>query len=90
MRRPLDIYDIATALFWISLHMRKIWFSFFYQCRERHIFYILNTLLIKNKFLFRKRRKLRIDKPLDDIPVQKLHKKHLHMDDFVFLHNDMS
>jgi hypothetical protein len=30
MRRPLVIYDIATAPFWISLYiyMRKIWFSF--------------------------------------------------------------
>ncbi len=29
MRRPLDF---ATDPFWISIHMRKIWFSFFYQC----------------------------------------------------------
>ncbi len=28
MRRPLVIYDFATAPFWISLYMRKIWFSF--------------------------------------------------------------
>ncbi len=25
---PLVIYDFATAPLWISLHMRKIWFSF--------------------------------------------------------------
>ncbi len=31
MRRPLVIYDFATAPFWISLYMRKIWFLF-YQC----------------------------------------------------------
>ncbi len=31
MRRPLVIDDFATALFWISLFMRNIWF-FFYQC----------------------------------------------------------
>ncbi len=31
MRRPLVIYDFATALFWISLYMRKVWF-YFYQC----------------------------------------------------------
>ncbi len=30
MRRPF-VYDFATAPFWISLYMRKIWFSF-YQC----------------------------------------------------------
>ncbi len=28
MWRPLVIYDFATAPFWISLHIRKIWFSF--------------------------------------------------------------
>ncbi len=28
MRRPLLIYDFATAPLWISLYMRKIWFSF--------------------------------------------------------------
>ncbi len=28
MRRPLVIYDFATAPFWISLYMRKILFSF--------------------------------------------------------------
>jgi hypothetical protein len=28
MRRPLVIYDFATAPLWISLHMRKILFSF--------------------------------------------------------------
>ncbi len=28
MRRPLVIHDFATAPFWISLCMRKIWFSF--------------------------------------------------------------
>jgi hypothetical protein len=27
-RRPLVIYDFATAPFWISLYMRKILFSF--------------------------------------------------------------
>ncbi len=31
MRRPLVIYDSATAPFLISLYMRKIWLSF-YQC----------------------------------------------------------
>ncbi len=34
MRRPLVIYDFATAPLWISLHMRKIRFSF-YQGRDR-------------------------------------------------------
>ncbi len=28
MRRSLVIYDFATAPFWISLYMRKIWFLF--------------------------------------------------------------
>ncbi len=28
MRRPLVKYDFATAPFWISVYMRKIWFSF--------------------------------------------------------------
>ncbi len=28
MRRPLVIYDFATAPFWNSLYLRKIWFSF--------------------------------------------------------------
>ncbi len=28
MGRPLIIYDFATAPFWISLNMRKIWFPF--------------------------------------------------------------
>ncbi len=32
MRRPLVIYDFATAPFWISLYMRKIWFSFLSVC----------------------------------------------------------
>ena len=31
MRRPLVIYDFATAPFWISLYMRKFYFLF-YQC----------------------------------------------------------
>ncbi len=29
IRRPLVIYDFATAPLWISLYMRKLWFSFF-------------------------------------------------------------
>ncbi len=29
-RRPLAIYVFATARFWISLYMRKIWFAFYY------------------------------------------------------------
>ncbi len=28
IRKPFLIYDVATAPFWISLYMRKIWFSF--------------------------------------------------------------
>ncbi len=28
IRKPLLIYDFATAPLWISLYMRKIWFSF--------------------------------------------------------------
>jgi hypothetical protein len=28
MRRPLVIYDFATAPFWISLYLRKVLFSF--------------------------------------------------------------
>jgi hypothetical protein len=31
MRRPLVLYDYATKPFWISLYVRKIFFSF-YQC----------------------------------------------------------
>ncbi len=31
IRKPFLIYDFATAPLWISLYMRKIWFSF-YQC----------------------------------------------------------
>jgi hypothetical protein len=34
MRRPLDIYDFATAPFCISLYMRKKRFLF-YQCRYK-------------------------------------------------------
>ncbi len=33
MRRPLVIYDFATAPLWISLYMKKIWFLF-YQCSK--------------------------------------------------------
>jgi hypothetical protein len=29
MRRPLVIYDFATATFWIALYIRQILFSFF-------------------------------------------------------------
>ncbi len=29
IRKPFLIYDFATAPLWISLYMRKIWFSFF-------------------------------------------------------------
>ncbi len=32
MRRPLVIYDFATAPLWIPLIMRKIWFSFLSVC----------------------------------------------------------
>jgi hypothetical protein len=32
MRRPLVIYDFATAPFWISLYMSKILFSFLSVC----------------------------------------------------------
>ncbi len=28
IRKPFFMYDLATAPFWISLYMRKIWFSF--------------------------------------------------------------
>ncbi len=35
MRRPLVIYDFATAPLWISLYMRKIWFSFLSVCWDR-------------------------------------------------------
>ncbi len=34
LRRPLVIYDFATAPFWISLYMRKILFSFYSCYRE--------------------------------------------------------
>jgi hypothetical protein len=39
MRRPLAIYDFATAPFWISLYMRKILFSFLsvYCCKDKVI-----------------------------------------------------
>ncbi len=33
IRKPFLIYDFATAPLWISLYMRKIWFSF-YQCGQ--------------------------------------------------------
>ncbi len=36
MRRPLVIYDFATAPLWISLYMRKIWFSFLSVRRCNH------------------------------------------------------
>ncbi len=55
MRRPLVIYDFATAPFWISLYMRKICL-FFYQCMFWFLlpvfwvlFYII-TLPYKNTF----------------------------------------
>jgi hypothetical protein len=32
IRKPFLIYDFSTAPLWISLYIRKIWFSF-YQCR---------------------------------------------------------
>jgi hypothetical protein len=28
IRKPFPIYDFATAPLWISLYMRKIWFTF--------------------------------------------------------------
>ncbi len=43
IRRPLVIYDFATSPFWISLYMRKIWFSFF-QCISVFPLYLLVTL----------------------------------------------
>jgi hypothetical protein len=36
MRRPLVIYDFATAPLWLSLYMRKIWFSFLSVQKETH------------------------------------------------------
>ncbi len=42
MRRPLVIYDFATATFWISLYMRKSWFSFLSVQRRQHISLPLN------------------------------------------------
>jgi hypothetical protein len=32
MRKPLVIYDFGTAPYWISLHMRKFFFSFLSVC----------------------------------------------------------
>ncbi len=32
IRKPFLIYDFATAPLWISLYMRKIWFSFLSVC----------------------------------------------------------
>ncbi len=46
MRRPLVIYDFATAPFLISLNMRKIWFSFFIsECskdKNSNIVYVIS------------------------------------------------
>jgi hypothetical protein len=44
-RRPLVIYDSATAPFWISLHMRKLNFLF-YQCTWIVIVVFTAVLLI--------------------------------------------
>jgi hypothetical protein len=49
MKRPLVIYDFATAPFWITLYMRKIWFSF-YQWRKQ----LLRFQKSHNKQLFLK------------------------------------
>ncbi len=38
LRRPLVIYDFATAQFWISLYMRKIWFSFLSVIHTKYCF----------------------------------------------------
>ncbi len=35
MRRPLVIYDFATVPLWISLYMRKIWFTFLSVWRDQ-------------------------------------------------------
>ncbi len=44
MRRPLVIYDFATdPPFWISLHMRKVWFSFLSVCLLSSILSMLLT-----------------------------------------------
>ncbi len=56
IRKPFLIYDFATAPLWISLHMRKIWFSFLsvqsaYTRYERYIYFEVRlhpqTLLAK-------------------------------------------
>ncbi len=39
MRRPLVIYDFAIAPLKISLYMRKIRFSFFYECTFPNIIF---------------------------------------------------
>ena len=40
MRRPLVIYDFATAPLWISLYMRKIWFFLsVYSVSSLYIYY---------------------------------------------------
>ncbi len=33
----LVINDFATDPFWIPLYIMKIWFSFFYQCKDKYI-----------------------------------------------------
>jgi len=53
MRRPLVIYDFATAPFWISLYMRKIWFSFLsvwmimISCLEKNYILVLQCSVME-------------------------------------------
>ncbi len=58
MRRPLVIYDFATPPLWISLYMKKIWFSFLSVWRwpwsslsTKPIFKKLSTAVKRNRLI---------------------------------------
>jgi hypothetical protein len=55
MRRPLVIYDFATAPFWISLYMRTILFSFFISVDFIHA--LLGIISPPMRILVRQRKK---------------------------------
>ncbi len=40
IRKPFLLYDFATAPLWISLYMRKFWFSFSLYCNSAEVFHI--------------------------------------------------
>jgi hypothetical protein len=53
IRRPLDIYDFATASFWISLCMGKIWFSFFLLFISVYIIFLLMNLRCRKSGIYK-------------------------------------